>query len=80
MLVCAIPFFLIQEAHPIKQGLKQELKPVIDASPNIQEAHPIKQGLKLSFSIFEPIFLPDSRGASNKTRIETGIAAVPFVT
>ncbi len=39
---------IIQEAHPLKQGLKhfRMLKGGIAAS-TIQEAHPLKQGLKL---------------------------------
>ncbi len=37
----------IQEAHPIKQGLKHKKSTVLPSPVKIQEAHPIKQGLKL---------------------------------
>ncbi len=36
----------IQEAHPLKQGLKPALSREYVLQPNIQEAHPLKQGLK----------------------------------
>ena len=38
--------FYIEEAHPLKQGLK--LRPALRATKNeaIEEAHPLKQGLK----------------------------------
>ncbi len=39
----------------------------------IQEAHPIKQGLKLSPNVQTAISWDNSRGASNKTRIETRV-------
>ncbi len=38
---------LIQEAHPLKQGLKHSCNAKYHQCPqNIQEAHPLKQGLK----------------------------------
>ena len=38
----------IEEAHPLKQGLKQALEAYKQAVASIEEAHPLKQGLKLS--------------------------------
>ena len=37
----------IQEAHPLKQGLKLAVAEVTLSILGIQEAHPLKQGLKL---------------------------------
>ena len=39
--------FLIEEAHPLKQGLKLMVPPLIAITYLIEEAHPLKQGLKL---------------------------------
>ena len=36
----------IQEAHPLKQGLKPSIKTGMKPGYPIQEAHPLKQGLK----------------------------------
>ncbi len=38
---------IIQEAHPLKQGLKLTIALIIECYQSIQEAHPLKQGLKL---------------------------------
>ena len=39
--------YLIEEAHPLKQGLKPErLDLHFDPEIRIEEAHPLKQGLK----------------------------------
>ncbi len=62
---------LIQEAHPLKQGLKHYNGFCEVIGAGIQEAHPLKQGLKLEDAtniIFPHTY---SRGASTKTRIET---------
>ena len=40
-------FQKIQEAHPLKQGLKLQYMLTILQVILIQEAHPLKQGLKL---------------------------------
>ncbi len=61
----------IQEAHPLKQGLKQEALEAKDAEIKIQEAHPLKQGLKRSYACYLARSPRNSRGASIKTRIET---------
>ena len=38
----------LEEAHPLKQGLKPDYSITYDFVPNIlEEAHPLKQGLKL---------------------------------
>ena|GEM_PF-3777900 len=37
---------IIQEAHPLKQGLKLNRLTTRSKCSSIQEAHPLKQGLK----------------------------------
>ena len=41
----------VEEANPLKQGLKQLILRVLDAKfPYVEEANPLKQGLKPSIS------------------------------
>ncbi len=61
----------IQEAHPLKQGLKHIYFHFHFFSLLIQEAHPLKQGLKHVPLNGLPLSPGYSRGTSTKTRIET---------
>ncbi len=62
----------IQEAHPLKQGLKHATLSTSRVSVTIiQEAHPLKQGLKHTGGRSSGYEYGDSRGTSTKTRIET---------
>ncbi len=61
----------IQEAHPLKQGLKLVDDMEIKIPSSIQEAHPLKQGLKLNGKKLVTTGKYYSRGTSTKTRIET---------
>ena len=61
----------IQEAHPLKQGLKPLSNHYVNSRIQIQEAHPLKQGLKQIYDTLEYPDVENSRGTSIKTRIET---------
>ncbi len=40
---------LVEEEHPLKQGLKQEMAKNPHSVMTVEEEHPLKQGLKHSF-------------------------------
>src|SRR3990172_9999135 len=61
----------IQEAHPLKQGLKLGMQTTPMKFMPIQEAHPLKQGLKHPPVPGKSSGGVNSRGTSIKTRIET---------
>ena len=37
---------ILEEVHPLKQGLKQSIKKTKDVIVALEEVHPLKQGLK----------------------------------
>ena len=39
---------MLEEVHPLKQGLKHDQKAVNELIEKLEEVHPLKQGLKLN--------------------------------
>ncbi len=37
---------MVEERHPLKQGLKPSIKPIYRCWILVEERHPLKQGLK----------------------------------
>ena len=42
---------VVEEQHPLKQGLKQKIEAGTVKTHPVEEQHPLKQGLKLCTSI-----------------------------
>ncbi len=61
----------IQEAHPIKQGLKQWKKSFVKICNIYSRGASNKTRIETKLNVRQIIRIEYSRGASNKTRIET---------
>ena len=62
---------MVEEQHPIKQGLKREADKHNENYQAVEEQHPLKQGLKpkTRLNMFDD--MERRRATSTKTRIET---------
>ena len=48
--------WLVEEQHPLKQGLKHTIIHAIVLNRNVEEQHPLKQGLKQTTKLFRVHF------------------------